>query len=108
MAYNFIGLVNEVNRRLNEVELTTSNFATASGYYNLSKDGVNASISHIHQEEYEWPWNHVEETEVLVAGEVRYSVPYDAKTINYNTFRIKRDDDLNVETKRQQNFLGAT
>lgn len=100
MAYNFIGLVNEVNRRLNEVELTTSNFATASGYYNLSKDAVNASIRHIHQEEYEWPWNHVEETEVLVAGEVRYSVPYDAKTINYNTFRIKRDDDLNVETKK--------
>tara|TARA_R100000234_G_scaffold99345_1_gene67975 strand:+ start:1671 stop:2582 length:912 start_codon:yes stop_codon:yes gene_type:complete len=92
MAYNFIGLVNEVNRRLNEVELTTSNFATATGYYNLSKDAVNSAIRHIHQEEYEWPWNHVEQSEILVAGEVRYSVPYDSKTINYNTFRIKRDD----------------
>lgn len=36
MAYDFIGLVNDVNRRLNEVELTTSNFATAQGYYNLT------------------------------------------------------------------------
>ena len=33
MAYDFIGLVNEVNRRLNEVELTTSNFSTATGFY---------------------------------------------------------------------------
>ena len=29
MAYNYLGLVNEVNRRLNEVELTSSNFDTA-------------------------------------------------------------------------------
>jgi len=100
MAYDFIGLVNDVNRRLNEVELTTSNFATAQGYYNLTKDAVNASIRHIHQEEFEWPWNHAEETEVLTAGEVRYSMPYDSKTINMNSFRIKRDDSLNVATKR--------
>ena len=100
MAYDFIGLVNDVNRRLNEVELTTSNFSTAQGYYSLTKDAVNASIRHIHQEEFEWPWNHVEETEVLTAGEVRYSMPYDSKTINMNSFRLKRDDNLNVATKR--------
>ena len=43
MAYNFLGLVNEVNRRLNEVELTSSNFATAIGYYNTAKDAVNST-----------------------------------------------------------------
>lgn len=100
MAYDFIGLVNDVNRRLNEVELTTTNFATAQGYYNLTKDAVNASIRHINQEEYEWPWNHVEAMEVLTPGEVRYSMPYDAKTVNMHSFRIKRDDSLNVETKK--------
>jgi hypothetical protein len=100
MAYDFIGLVNDVNRRLNEVELTTANFSTAQGYYNLTKDAVNASIRHIHQEEFEWPWNHAEETEVLNPGEVRYSMPYDSKTVNMNSFRLKRDNSLNVETKR--------
>jgi len=100
MAYDFIGLVNDVNRRLNEVELTTSNFAGAQGYYNLTKDAVNASIRHIHQEEFEWPWNHVEETEVLTPGEVRYSMPYDSKTINMNSFRIRRDDTLSVGTNK--------
>ncbi len=98
MAYDYISLVNDVNRRLNEVELNTSNFSAATGYYSFAKDSVNAAIRHIGQEEYEWPWNHVEETEVLAVGEVRYSMPYDSKTINMNTFRIKRDATLNVGT----------
>ena len=98
MNYDYINLVNDINRRLNEVELTTSNFATATGYYSFAKDSINASIRHINQEEFEWPWNHVEETEVLAVGEVRYSMPHDSKTINMNTFRIKRNSGLNVKT----------
>lgn len=98
MAYDYIGLVNDINRRLNEVELSTSNFATATGFYSFAKDAVNSAIRHINQEEYNWPWNHVEETEVLLAGEVRYSMPYDCKSVDMNTFRIKRDADLNVST----------
>ena len=42
MAYDYIGLVNDVNRRLNEVELTSTNFATATGEYSMIKDAVNA------------------------------------------------------------------
>ena len=98
MKYDYISLVNDINRRLNEVELTTSNFTTATGYYSFAKDSINASIRHINQEEFEWPWNHVEETEVLAVGEVRYSMPHDSKTINMNTFRIKRNSGLNVKT----------
>ena len=98
MAYDYLGLVNDVNRRLNEVELTSANFATTTGFYSFAKDAVNSSIRHIQQEEYEWPWNHVEQEEVLLAGEVRYSFPYDAKTINMNSFRIKRNADLSVDT----------
>lgn len=98
MAYDYIGLVNDVNRRLNEVELSNANFITATGFYSFAKDAVNAAIRHINQEEFEWPFNHVEETETLVPGEVRYSLPYDCKTISMNSFRIKRDADLNVQT----------
>lgn len=96
MAYNFLGLVNDVNRRLNEVELTDATFDQGRGFYSFAKDAVNAAIRHINQEEFEWPWNHVEATEVLVPGVIRYSYPYDAKTINFNSFRIRRDEDLNV------------
>ena len=100
MAYNFLGLVNEVNRRLNEVELTSSNFAAASGFYNTAKDAVNASLRHINHEESNWPWNHVLEEEILTAGTTRYDYPADAKTLDMNSFRIKRDADLNVSTTK--------
>ena len=99
MAYDYIGLVNDVNRRLNEVELTSSNFATAGGEYGMIKDAVNSSIRFINQHEYEWPFNHVEETETLTAGILRYSFPADAKTIDFDTFRIKRNDTLGNETR---------
>jgi hypothetical protein len=91
MAYDFLGLVNDVNKRLNEVELTTGNFAATTGYYSFVKEAVNTSIRHINQEEYEWPWNHREEEVTLTAGVSKYSYPLDAKTINMNTFRIKRN-----------------
>lgn len=98
MAYDFLGLVNDVNKRLNEIELTTSNFGSTTGFYSFAKDAVNYSIRHINHEEFEWPWNHVEEEQTLSAGDSRYPYPDDCKTINMNTFRIKRDASLNVNT----------
>jgi hypothetical protein len=100
MAYNFLTLVNDINRRLNEVELTPANFAAATGYYSFAKDSVNNAIRHVQQEEYEWPWNHVEASEILLPGTARYSIPYDAKTVSMNTFRIKRNDSQNTSTTK--------
>jgi hypothetical protein len=42
MATTFLTLVNDVNKRLNEVELTSSNFASATGFYAHIKDAVNS------------------------------------------------------------------
>ena len=100
MAYDYIGLVNDVNRRLNEVELTTTNFATATGEYSMIKDAVNASIRYINQHEYEWPFNHVTADETMTAGVVRYAFPTDAKTVDFDSFRIKRNATLGNDTKR--------
>jgi hypothetical protein len=100
MAYNFLGLVNEVNRRLNEVELTSVNFASAGGFYNTAKDSVNSALRHVNHEESNWPWNHVLEEEVLTAGTIRYDYPTDAKVLNMDSFRIRRDADLNVATTK--------
>ena len=100
MAYDYLGLVNDVNRRLNEVELTSSNFATATGEYSMIKDAINSAIRHINQHEYQWPFNHVEAEETLTAGTVRYAYPADAKTIDMDSFRIKRDDTLGNITRR--------
>lgn len=98
MAYDFLGLVNDINRRLNEVALTNANFANTTGYYSFAKEAVNSSIRHINQEEFEWPWNHVEEDLTLTASVSRYPYPIDAKTINFNTFRIKRNNTFGNDT----------
>ena len=100
MAYDYLGLVNDINRRLNEVELTSTNFATAIGEYSMVKDAVNASIRFINQHEFEWPYNHVTEEETLTPGIVRYAFPADTKVLNMNSFRIKRNDTLGNETRK--------
>ena len=41
MATTFITLVNDTLRRLNEVELTATDFSTASGFRAQVKDAVN-------------------------------------------------------------------
>jgi hypothetical protein len=96
--YNYLSLVNEVNRRLNEVELSSANFGTATGFYSTVKDAVNASIRHVNHEEFGWPFNHVEQEDILSAGIGRYSYPQDAKHVDMGTFRIKKNTTLNVET----------
>jgi hypothetical protein len=99
-AYNFLGLVNDVNRKLNEVELTSSTFASAVGYYSQAKDAVNASLRYINHSQFEWPFNHVEAEDILTAGQVRYSFPSDMKTVDMESFRIKRDSSLGNDTRK--------
>lgn len=110
MAYNFLGLVNEVNRRFNEVELTSSNFATAKGFYSAAKDSVNAAIRDVNQSHYEWPFNHVLEEETLSAGTSRYSIPADASNVDYDSFRIKENttfgnDTVKLEVLSYEDYL---
>lgn len=100
MAYDFIGLVNDINRRLNEVELTSANFAAATGFYSAAKDSVNSAIRYINQHEFEWPFNHVEQEDTLTAGEIRYAFPNDMKTVDMDSFRIKRNASFNNDTRK--------
>ena len=100
MSYNYLGLVNEVNRRLNEVELTTSNFSTASGFHSQVKDSVNAAIQEIDQEYPHWPYNFVEQEDTLSTGVSRYSFPANSTVVDFETFRIKESDTLNNRTQK--------
>ena len=100
MAYNYLNLVNEINRRLNEVELTSSNFATASGFYANIKDSVNSSIRDINNTHHEWPFNHILAEETLSEGVTRYSFPSDANTIDFDSFRIIEDAVFGNDTRR--------
>lgn len=100
MAYDFLGLTNDINRRLNEVELTTATFPNAIGFYSSLKEGVNSALRTINHQEFEWPFNHILQEEELSAGINRYTYPSDAKSIDLDSFRIKRSAALNNDTKK--------
>ena len=94
MSGTFLNLTNKVLARLNEVQLTTSSFATARGIQVQAKNAVNEAVRYINQREFNYPFNHSTETKTLTAGVVRYSIPTSAKTVDYHTFRIVKDSDL--------------
>ena len=100
MAYNYLNLVNDLSRRVNETELASGDFPTATGYYNTAKDAINSSIHLLNQEAFQWPFNYLEQEDTLTAGDLRYDYPSNAKTLDFNTFRIKRDSTLGNETVR--------
>ena len=101
MAYNFLELVNAVARRLNETELTSSNFSTATGFYAQIKDAVNSSIRDVNLYHEYWPYNHNSESITLTAGVTRYPIPADAKFVDYNNFRLERDTSVDIGAARR-------
>ena len=99
MAYNFLELVNDVNIRLNEVPLTSANFLDATGYSADVKRYVNASLNRINREEFEWPFNHQTQTQLLTIDQSKYPYKTDAKSIAFDTFRLKGSDLLNTNSR---------
>lgn len=100
MAYDFIGLVNDINERVNETPLTSANFSAAAGFYATAKQAVNSAIRHVNTQQYEWPFNHATAEETLGVGITRYPYPYDAKTVDFDSFRIPASTTLSNSTRK--------
>ena len=96
MALTFLTLTNSVITRMNEVELTSSNFTSSRGVQTQCKNAVNESIRYINQREFGYSFNHASNSSTLIAGQARYTAPTSTKSIDYSTARIKKDTDLNV------------
>ena len=97
MAYDFLGLTNEVLARMNEVVLTATNFTAARGYQRQCQNAVNDAVNYINQREFGWPFSHSTQTETLVASQTRYTVPTGTQHVDYETFRISKDNTLGVD-----------
>ena len=97
MAYDYLGLTNEVLARMNEVVLTATNFTAARGYQIQCQNAVNDAINYINQREYGWPFSHATQSETLVASQTRYTVPTGTQHVDYETFRISKDNTLGVD-----------
>jgi hypothetical protein len=95
MAESYLTLTNKVIARLNEVALTSSTFSSARGIQIQCQNAVNEAIRFINQREFNYPFNNTTATKSLTPGTVRYSLPSSTKTIDYNTFRLVKDSDIN-------------
>ena len=96
MAYDYLGLSNDVLNRMNEVELTTATFSSARGFQIQCKNAVNDAINYINSREYGWPFTHATQTQTLVSGQTRYTIPTGTQSVDYETFRISKDNTLGV------------
>jgi hypothetical protein len=94
MAESYLTLTNKVLARLNEVELTSSTFSSSRGIQTQAKTAINEAVRYINQREFNYPFNHATDSETLVAGTFKYSIPATAKLADYDTFRIVKDSDL--------------
>ena len=94
MPSTYITLCNQVLRRLNEVEISESDFANVRGIQSVVKDSVKSAIAKINQAEYGWPFNAAEHTQVLTAGQSEYVWPDYYKISDWSSFQIQKDNAL--------------
>ena len=99
MANTFLIYTNDVLARMNEVQLTSSDFSSSRGIQTQAKNAVNQSIRYINQREFTWPFNTVEASKTLTAGITRYALPSNTKWIDYATFRIQKSSTLGNATQ---------
>ena len=77
-------------------ESTLHTLSGARGFQVQCKNAVNDAINYINQREFGWPFSHATKTQTLVADQTRYSIPTDAIHVDYETFRISKDNTLGV------------
>ena len=99
MATTYLDLVNGLNSRVNETQLTSVNFAAATGWYTMAKNAINSALNLIASTDHTWPFFHVSYDETLEAGQTRYAFQTNAKFVDLNTFRVQRNATFNNESR---------
>lgn len=84
----FLSYVNDVIVDINEVELTSGDFLTATGIPKTVKNGVNRAIKDIIGKELEWPFNSATYTQALTAGTGQIALPA-YRSVDWNSFYIQ-------------------
>lgn len=110
MASTYLTLVNRVLTRLNEVNLTSSTFATALGVHGAVKDAINDSIRMILAEEQEWPFTISNLSQTLTSGVAEYA--HNKDLVDWNSFAVSMPDlitngDFTTDITGWTNISGA-
>mgnify|MGYP003318104011 CR=1 FL=1 len=90
MSTTYLALTNDLLRRMNEVELTASNFPTAKNVQAIAKDSINNSIREILQDGHQFPFLKSTKSQTLTAGTGTYDFPTDMASVDWDTFYVSQ------------------
>jgi len=98
----FLELTNKLLRRLLEVQLTTSNFASAQSSQATAKDCIEAAVQEIYNKEHRWPFAYKSGSVTLVPGTTEYNFPFtnpnETNAVDWDSFRIQKSSTFNINT----------
>jgi hypothetical protein len=94
-----MGLTNRLLRRLNEVEITESDFLSVRGIQATAKDCILDTVRELNTSKIDWPFNAVEHTQTLEVGVEEYAWPINFTSADWNSFQIQKSDTFNVAHK---------
>lgn len=97
---NFRYLTNRLLRRLNEVELSESDFNASKGIQSTAKDCVIDAVNEINLEHTDWPFNAVQHSQTLQVGVEEYAWPLNFTMADWSSFQLQFDDPLNVRSQQ--------
>ena len=92
MSTTYLILANRVLRELNEVEMTSANFASSRGIQTAVKDFVNKSVHDIYNESVEIPLLHTSTTQATYTGDSEYTFPSDMRRVDFESFFLKPNE----------------
>ena len=98
MATTYLELTNKLLRRLNEVTLTETTFPSARNIQASAKDFIVDAVDEIQAREHEWPFNSGTGSQLLTVGQKLYNFDPGTTTVDWESFRIQKDDTLSVNT----------
>jgi len=85
---DYLTLTNQVLAELNEVQLTSSTFASSSGIQSTTKNIVNKAIRDVYASELEWPWLHSDASQKTNVGQKEYILSTDYRSVDYDSFYL--------------------
>lgn len=99
MGSTYLDLTNKLLRRLNEVQLTETDFASARNIQATAKDCIQDAIRDINMFRSRWPFNAYEYTFTVIPGTEEYVWPANFHAVDWNSFQVQKDDTLNVNSQ---------
>lgn len=94
----YLDLTNRLLRRINEVEITDSQFSSVRGLQAAAKDAILDAVREINNRKNYWIFNAESGSQLLTVGQEEYTWPADFASVDWNSFYIEKDDTIGNNT----------